>query len=207
MDNKFITIEGGEGAGKSTQLRLLKERFPKLFPGTEACFTREPGGSPFAEELRSVIFSPGAKELSGKGMFGLFAAARQDHIERVIRPALDAGKAVVSDRFAAATYAYQACAMRNPISEQFFRLYYEELEAKPAVTIILDIDPRVGKKRIATRNGEAPNHFDEQDFEFHDTVRDGYKRFAEFAPACIIDADRSPEEVFQDIVDCLRKYL
>lgn len=207
MDNKFITIEGGEGAGKSTQVRMLSERLPALFPDTKFLFTREPGGSPFAEELRAVIFSPGAKELSGKGMFGLFAAARQDHIERVIRPSLDAGKAVLCDRYAAATYAYQACAMQNPISEEFFRLYYQELEAIPAVTIILDIDPRVGKQRIATRNGEAPNHFDDQDFEFHDAVRDGYKRFAEFAPACVINADRTPEEVFNDIVDCLRKHL
>jgi dTMP kinase len=207
MDNKFITIEGGEGAGKSTQLRLLKERFLELFPGTEACFTREPGGSPFAEELRSVIFSEGAKQLSGKGMFGLFAAARQDHIERVIRPALDAGKAVICDRFAAATYAYQACAMKNPISEEFFKRYYEELDATPVVTIILDIDPSIGARRIASRNGQDLNHFDERGPEFHEAVRDGYRRFAEFAPACVINAEPSPEEVYARIVECLEKYL
>lgn len=207
MDNKFITIEGGEGAGKSTQLRLLAERFPELFPGMESCFTREPGGSTFAEELRSVIFSEGAKHLSGKGMFGLFATARQDHIERVIRPALDAGKVVICDRFAAATYAYQACAMRNPISEEFFRQYYAELDATPVVTIILDIDPNVGMQRIASRNGQDLNHFDERGLEFHEAVRDGYRRFAEFAPACVIDASNSVEKVFDDITACLRTHL
>ncbi len=207
MDNKFITIEGGEGAGKSTQVRLLRERLPNLFPGSEFCFTREPGGSPFAEELRAVIFSDGAKELSGKGMFGLFAAARQDHVERVIRPALDAGKAVICDRYAAATFAYQACGMPNPISEEFFKLYYAQLDARPAVTILLDIDPRIGTQRIASRNGQDLNHFDERDLAFHDRVRDGYRRFGEFAPVCVIDADNSIEEVFNDIVACLRTYL
>lgn len=207
MDKKFITIEGGEGAGKSTQLRLLRERFSELFPSEELCFTREPGGSSFAEELRSVIFSEGAKHLSGKGMFGLFAAARQDHIERVIRPALDAGKVVICDRFAAATYAYQACAMKNPISEEFFRRYYEQLDATPVVTIILDIEPDVGMRRIASRNGQDLNHFDERGHEFHEAVREGYRRFAEFAPTCVIDASPSQEEVYARIVACLRTYL
>lgn len=207
MDNKFITIEGGEGAGKSTQIRLLKERFEELFPGMEVCFTREPGGSSFAEEIRSVIFSEGAKNLSGKGMFGLFATARQDHIEHIIRPALDANKVVISDRFAAATYAYQVSAMKNPISEDFFRQYYAELDVTPVVTIILDIDPREGLSRVATRNGQDLNHFDEQSLEFHEAVRDGYRRFAELAPACVVDAAPSQEEVFASIVDCLRKHL
>ncbi len=207
MDNKFITIEGGEGAGKSTQIRLLAEQLPQLFPTATFHFTREPGGSDFAEELRTVIFSSKAKELSGKGMFGLFATARQDHIERIIRPKLDDGTTVICDRFAAATYAYQACAMRNPISEDFFKHYYEQLDATPVVTIILDIDPRIGMQRVASRNGQDKNHFDERDLTFHDAVRDGYRRFAEFAPACVIDATPSVEEVFSGIVDCLRKYL
>lgn len=207
MDKKFITIEGGEGAGKSTQVKLLKERLPELFPEAGFCFTREPGGSEFAEELREVIFSSKAKELSGKGMFGLFATARQDHIERVIRPALDAGKAVICDRFAAATFAYQACAMRNPISEEFFKHYYQELDATPVVTIILDIDPVTGQERVAKRNGQDINHFDERDLEFHVGVRNGYHRFAELAPACIIDAAPSQEEVFTAVLACIRTHL
>lgn len=207
MDKQFITIEGGEGAGKSTQIRLLEKRLPELFPDAKFHFTREPGGSPYAEKLREVIFSSDAKHLSGKGMFGLFVTARQDHVEQVIRPKLDEGFTVICDRYAAATYAYQACAMRNPISEEFFKHYHKELDATPVVTIILDIDPRIGAKRVASRNGQDMNHFDERDLSFHDAVRDGYRRFAEFSPACVINAEPSEEEVFASIIDCLKKYL
>ena len=109
----FITLEGGEGVGKTTQRKLLEERLPQLYPDQEFLFTREPGGSPFAEALRDTIFSKLAADADGKTMFGLFAAARADHIRRVIRPALAAGKVVICDRFAAATYTYQGCAMEN----------------------------------------------------------------------------------------------
>lgn len=207
MTEPFFAVEGGEGSGKSTQLKLLNERFGELFPERKLRWTREPGGSPFAESVRNLILSEEAKDLDGRGAFYGFALARHDHIKKTIRPGLDRGEVVISDRFAAATYAYQAWAMENPISEDEFRYYYDGLEARPAVTIILDIDPVLGSERIGRALEREVNHFDLRSLAFHQKVREGYLRFDRFAPACVIDADRTKEEVFEDIVACLKPYL
>lgn len=208
MDQRFFALEGGEGCGKSTQWKLLKERFPELFPSlAEPVFTREPGGTPVAEATRGVILSPEAKDMSALTAFYLFAAARNDHIEEVIRPGLDQGRVVITDRFGAATFAYQAWAMENPISHDWFRFYYDGLAAKPAVTIVFDIDPEIGSARVGRDLARTTNHFDMRSLDFHQGVREAYLAFDRFAPTHIIDASRGVEEVFEEVVACLREHL
>lgn len=210
MDARFFTLEGGEGSGKTTQRELLKQRFSELFPNYELDWTREPGGTPFAEMVRTLIFSDEAQALDGTDAYHAFALARGDHIKNRIRPNLDKGMVVISDRFAAATFAYQSRAMENPISEDEFRYYYDGLAAKPALTIVFDIDPELAaerlKERYATEGGEY-NHFDRRPLEFHQAVREGYLDFDRFAPTCVIDASRSKEEIFDEMVACLREHL
>lgn len=208
LKGRFISLDGGEGVGKTTQRELIKERIPAKYPHLEFVFTREPGGSPYAEEIRSVIFSESARTADGKTMFGLFTAARMDHVRRVIKPALEAGKVVICDRFMAATYAYQACAMENPISTASFQVHVAELEARPDLTLILDMSPERSLARVKRRSGEV-THFDERELAFHERLRDGYYSFATLynAGTSLINADRTPEEVFVDIERKIQELL
>lgn len=198
----FVVLEGGEGVGKTTQIKLLKERLPLLYPEREIIFTREPGGSEYGEEIRQLIFSRLAAGADGKTMIGLFMAGRTDHVSRIIKPALDEGKIVVCDRFVAATYAYQVTAMENPASYALFHVHYADLAAHPDKTIILDMEPERALERLATRAGES-THFDERPLEFHRRLRDGYQGYARLFPksTVIINADRTEEEVHGHILN------
>src|SRR5882724_2591453 len=141
----FIVIEGGEGAGKSTQAALLKERLPGAFPHIDFVFTREPGGTPFADKIRELILSPGAAGVNNKTMFSLFAAARFEHAERVIGPALQSGKTVICERFVAASYAYQIVAEE---SLELLPMYREQLHLLDQylshLMIVLDVETATG---------------------------------------------------------------
>ena len=152
---RFITLEGGEGTGKSVQSRRLAERLATL--GIAIVRTREPGGSPGAEALREAILSGFASDFSAAGQALLFAAARTDHLERTILPALASGAWVVSDRFANSTRAYQGAAGNLPPA---FITSLEQLTVgpnHPNLTLILDLDPEVGLKRAAERRqGRGP---------------------------------------------------
>jgi dTMP kinase len=192
----FIVLEGGEGAGKTTQINLLKERLPELVPNREFVFTREPGGSSFATEIRSLILSDAAKDASGMTMLGLFMAARADHVENVVVPALAAGKVVICDRYLAATYAYQIVAQEQI---QLRDLYAEHVKLVPVpdVTLFFDIDPIVAQARVEVRTTEQ-NHFDMRTQEFHRRIRAGFVEFFAALPAeqvRTIDAGGSVEDV------------
>lgn len=218
----FITFEGGEGIGKSTQIRLLQKALPKLYPHRSFVFTREPGGSLFAEMLRKhVIISddPKIKETVGKvsnaTMFALFTAARIDHVESVIKPALDAGKVVVSDRFDASSYAYQIWGdnseKRQPLRNIFFAVREYLKPYLPRLTLILDSgDPKIGLARIRSR-GEAITHFEERDLSFHQQLLSGYRAYAEFvapdASRIIPVGNASMEEVHEMIMTHLRAFF
>jgi dTMP kinase len=208
MLRPFITFDGGEGVGKTTQRLLLEERLPALYPNVEFHFTREPGGSPFAEYLRSVIFSDEAKHAGGDAMFGLFAAARKDHLRNTIIPALAAGKCVVSDRFVAATFAYQVCAMEHPLSVAEFQTHHAGLAAKPDLTVILSMDAGRALERVRQRSGEV-THFDERSLEFHERLREGYAQYASLYPETThtVNADQDPESVHQEIMLTIREVL
>lgn len=201
----FISLEGGEGVGKTTQVRLLKERLSTLFPEHPFVFTNEPGGTPFAQEIRALILGNSAKEADGKTMFGLFIAARADHIRTLIKPSLEQGVSVLSDRYVMATYAYQVFAQEGTVSEEFFAAYMKELSHRPDVTIVLDMDPAVAIPRSRGRGAQEFNHFDARELAFHQQVRLGYRSFAQKYATnqwqiVFVDADRSIEVVNEDIV-------
>lgn len=201
----FISIDGGDGVGKGTQVTLLEERLPRLYPDRSFVFTREPGGTPFGEKVRELILSPESKDIDGQAMFGLFAAARADHVRRVIRPALADNKVVISDRFVAATWAYQVYGQENPISEKLFAAYLKQLGIFPNLTILLDMEPEASQGRVARRKDQDVTHFDERKLAFHVRLREGYDAFArtfgggEYRIA-MVEADQSIEDVHTDIM-------
>lgn len=212
MAGEFIALEGGEGVGKTTQMNLLKERLPGLFPDRDFVFTREPGGTPFADKIRALILSDDAKEVDAKVMFGLFIAARAEHFRHTIIPAFEAGKTVVTDRFVGATYAYQACAQEDPIDKDLFDAYFSSLDYRPDLTIILDMDPEVAAARASGRTTQAYTHFDARSLDFHQRLRKGYEEFAERYNEAnehivLINAEKGVEAVHAGIVALIRAVL
>jgi dTMP kinase len=193
---RFITLEGGEGAGKSVQAKRLTERLAAL--GLAVVGTREPGGSPGAEALREAILSGFAAGFSPAGQALLFAAARIDHLDRTILPALASGAWVVSDRFADSTWAYQGAAGNLP--PEFIRSL-ERLTVgpnRPDLTLILDLPPEIGLRRAAARRQTRPaDRFEAEGLAFHQTLRRAFLDIAADEPmrCVVIDADRTEQEV------------
>jgi dTMP kinase len=193
---KFITFEGVEGAGKSTQAATVARRLESLGIGVLA--TREPGGSPGAEIIRHVLLSGAAKPFGPEAEAMLFAAAREDHIKCTIGPALAAGKWVVCDRFADSTRVYQGAvgAVDPRLIKALERVSVGEL--KPDLTFILDVPVTAGLKRAAgRRRGSQPDRFEAEQLEFHEKLRRAYLALAEAEPGrCVlIDASMSKKEV------------
>ena len=197
---RFITLEGGEGAGKSTQAERLAEHLNSL--GLGVLLTREPGGSPGAEIIRQVLLSGAAKPLGAETEAVLFAAAREDHVKYAIEPALAAGKWVVCDRFADSTRVYQGAL--GKVDARFIR-GLERIsigELVPDITLILDLPVEKGLKRQAERRGDAePDRFEAEDPEFHHRLRGAYLALARQEPerCVIIDADRSIRKIAKEI--------
>jgi dTMP kinase len=194
---RFITLEGGDGVGKSVQAERLEERLAAR--GLVVVRTREPGGSPGAEALREAILSGFAGEFSPAGQALLFAAARIDHLDTTILPALAKGAWVVSDRFADSTRAYQGAAGNLPPE---FISSLERLTVganRPDLTLILDLDPEIGLKRAAKRRqGRAPaDRFESEELPFHQTLRRAFLDIAAAEPwrCAVIDAHKSEDEV------------
>jgi len=186
MRGKFITLEGGEGAGKSTQASMLAKRLRAL--GLGVVVSREPGGSAGAEAIRHVLLSGAAKPLGSHAEAILFAAARADHLRQTIRPALERGQWVISDRFADSTRIYQGV-LGNVDARLIARL--EKLtvgELGPDLTIILDIPPEEGLARVTKRRGDAPiDRFEAETFDFHKKLREAYLELAEREPQrCVV---------------------
>lgn len=196
----FITFEGGEGAGKSTQIIQLAEMLRKQ--GRTVIVTREPGGSPGAEAIRHVLLS-GAAEPFGPAMEAiLFAAARSDHVEQVIRPAVERGDVVLCDRFMDSSRVYQGVTGNLP------RDFMESLEAVtvnallPDLTIILDVDPEEGLRRATARRGdETADRYEKETLEVHRRRRKAFLDIAKAEPdrCVVIDATQSPKKVSKQI--------
>jgi len=200
MRGRFITFEGGEGAGKSTQAELLAERLRKLAIGVVV--TREPGGSAGAEAIRHVLLSGAAKPLGPEVETMLFAAARDDHIQSTIRPALAQGKWVISDRFIDSTRVYQGTL--GEVDAKLIRGLERLMvgEAMPDLTVILDLPAGVGLKRAAARRGKGKaDRFEDEQLEFHNKLREAYRRIAESEPqrCVLIDADRAKKKIADEI--------
>ena len=197
----FITLEGGEGAGKSSQMDLLRQSLEKR--GRSVVTTREPGGSPGAEAVRHVLLS-GAAEPFGPEMEAiLFSAARSDHVSTVIRPALEEGKIVISDRFFDSTRVYQG--VSGAVDSEFVRRLERIAcgDTWPDLTIIIDLDPVEGLKRAhARRNkGEVPDRFEKESLKLQQMRRDAYLAIAKDEPerCFVIDGSGTKDEVFERI--------
>ena len=193
---RFVTFEGGEGAGKSTQVGRLAERLRGR--GLEVVTTREPGGSPHAEALRGHLLSGKAKLFGPAGEALLFAAARIDHIDATIAPALARGAWVICDRFADSTRAYQGAA-GNLDPDLLASLERVTLAGtKPDLTLVLDLPVRLGLRRASERRASgAADRFEAEGLEFHKTLRNAFLSIAEGEPerVAVIDAARSPDAV------------
>lgn len=183
----FITFEGGEGAGKSTQIRLLAEALRA--DGREVLVTREPGGSPGAEAVRHVLLSGAAEPFGPRLEAILFAAARSDHVEQVIRPAIAAGTIVLSDRFMDSSRVYQG--VTGNLDIDFMRAL-ERVTVNgmlPDLTIILDLDPVEGLRRATARraSGESADRYEKEQLEIQRQRRDAFLSIAEAEPErCIV---------------------
>lgn len=206
MTGRFITLEGGEGAGKSTLSRTLAKRLEVA--GREVVTTREPGGSPKAEAIRAAILSGRFKERGAFAEALMFSAARIDHLDSLIRPALDRGAWVICDRFVDSTRVYQgSLGALDP--EVLAELEQATIDGvMPELTLILDLDPEIGLARAARRRApdEAVDRFEGETLAFHRRLREAYIAIAEAEPArcAVLDANQPPEalaEAAWDIVE------
>ena len=199
----FITLEGCEGSGKSTQLRLLSEYLQQK--GVSAVFTREPGGTPIAEDIRRIILDGKNTEMEDETEALLYASARVQHIKEKIIPAKREGKIVVCDRYIDSSFAYQAYA-RGLGMEFIQRVNFYALEnCMPDLTLFFDISPKEAFERKG--GADKDDRLEQSGIEFHQRVYEGYKRLAEDNPEriAIINARKSPEEVFDEVIKSLKK--
>lgn len=194
MRGKFITLEGGEGAGKSTQARLLASWLHDR--GLEVVETREPGGTPGADAIRGLLLGNNTP-LTPTAEAHLFAAARADHVEMCIKPALDDGKWVVCDRFVDSTLAYQGAA--GKLGVDLVRTINETAigDTWPNLTILLRTNVDTGTRRAMARDGSETDRFSTRDIAFHQAVAKAFDSFAENEPEryVVVDAEQSIEAV------------
>lgn len=193
---RFITFEGGEGSGKSTQIKKLADRLNATKLRT--IVTREPGGSPGAEIMRHLVLSGMGKLLGPEAETLLFAAARDDHVRTVIQPALNQGTWVLCDRFSDSTRAYQGSLGSVPVGiiNAMQRVTIGDL--KPDLTVILDLPVEIGLQRAAMRRGSAtPDRFEGENLQFHRNLREAYRKIAADDPkrCVLIDANADPDAV------------
>jgi dTMP kinase len=196
MRGRFITFEGGEGTGKSTQAAMLAKRLRAY--GLGVVLTREPGGSPGAEAIRHVILSGAAQPLGSHAEAILFAAARHDHVRELIRPSLEGGQWVVCDRFADSTRIYQG-ALGNVDARVIRSLERIAVgDTRPDLTCILDVPVELGLRRASHRRGRRrADRFEAETLEFHNRLREAYRELAEREPerCVLVDASGNAQAV------------
>ncbi|MGM4918196.1 dTMP kinase [Tardiphaga sp. 619_E2_N8_5] len=205
---RFVSFEGGEGAGKSTQIKILADRLEA--EGKRVIVTREPGGSPGAEIIRHVVLSGMGKLLGPEAETLLFAAARDDHVHAVIAPALEQGIWVLCDRFSDSTRAYQG--RLGHVSPELLNAMERVTigRLKPDLTVILDIPVSIGMRRAAARRGnDVPDRFEAEGIAFHQGLRDAFRQIAADEPqrCVLIDANADPKIVSNNIWGVLRRRL
>ncbi len=203
MKGTFITFEGIEGSGKSTQIVLLANHLRS--GGASIALTREPGGTHIGDQVRKILLDPSHRLLDHKAELLLYAASRAQHLEEVILPALAAGKIVLCDRFSDATLAYQGYGRGLDIEMIRALDRIVCVGTQPDLTILFDIDTAVGLARAHGRNAsrglEAEARFENEELVFHERVRQGYLTLARESPHRIrvVDASPSPEEIQMDL--------
>jgi len=199
----FITFEGGEGTGKTTQIKLLKEYLEKQ-TNKEVVLTKEPGGTPDAMEIRKILLEGDVDKWDFKEEIGLFYVARSNHIRKLIKPSIDSGKIVVSDRFYDSTEAYQGHRDSEGILQKFHDIYVGNFA--PDITIVLDIDVKEGLSRAYSRSGKEVR-FEDMGLEFHEKIRNAFLKIAEENPnrCIVVNASGSIEEVHKKILKALEE--
>jgi dTMP kinase len=200
LQGHFITFEGGEGTGKSTHAAALAARLKSF--GLSVRLTREPGGSPGAEIVRYVLLSGAAKPFGPEAEAMLFAAARDDHLTQVIRPALEHGTWVICDRFADSTRVYQGVV--GQVDPRLIKVMERVIvgDTRPDLTFILDVPAEQALQRAAKRRGGgAADRFEQEAPDFHKRLRDGFLALASSEPqrCVLIDATRPKDDVGEDI--------
>ena len=206
---KFITFEGGEGCGKSTQVKRLKDALEK--DGIRVLLTREPGGTWLAEEIRHLIKDQTTDAPCDRSELLLFLAARAQLVKNVIRPALDAGKWVVSDRFSDSTLAYQGYGRGLPLDILRAANDFACEGLKPDLTLFLDVSPETAQARMRKREAAtdtAADRIERAGDAFHARLRNGFAELAKAEPERIvtIDANGAPDEVWESVWKSTRRF-
>ena len=205
MHGKFITIEGTEGVGKTTNIEFIQTWLNQQ--KVDFVTTREPGGTPLAEQIRELLLTPRDEKVCNSAELLLMFAGRAQHLDQVIVPAIQSGRCVVCDRFTDATYAYQGFGrgMDSTLIAHLERLVQAEL--RPDLTLILDIPVEIGLQRASQRS--APDRFEREQTEFFERVRQGYLSIAANEPqrCVVIDASQPLEDVQRDITTALETFF
>jgi dTMP kinase len=202
---KFIAFEGGEGAGKSTQARLLAQALEAR--GTSCVVTREPGGTPGAEAIRSLLLSSDGAGWNARAEALLFAAARSDHVERLIRPALAQGQWVICDRFVDSSRAYQGGAGGLSDGEVLDLHRIGSGGLLPDLTLLIEVSPAVAAARTAARDGDEPDRIGGRDAAYHARVAAAFARIAESEPGRFarINGDGTAQDVHTAVLSAVNQ--
>lgn len=206
---RFITFEGIEGSGKTTQIRLLFEHLRDS--GADVVMTREPGGTIIGEKVRGILLDPSSKGLTPRAELFLYAAARAQHIEDVVLPALNDGSIVLCDRFTDATFAYQGHGREIPVNVVRVVSSLVTMDLVPDLTLLLDLPAEKGLARARERNranaASATSRFEDEDLEFHRRVRQGYLELAsaDRDRIKIVPADAPADRVARMIRDIVKR--
>nr|WP_203583036.1 dTMP kinase [Ruegeria sp. PrR005] len=201
----FLTFEGIDGSGKSTQARRLAKALTNL--GHQVVLTREPGGSPGAEEIRRLVLEGEPDRWSAETEILLFTAARRDHLERTILPALEAGKIVICDRFADSTRMYQGLS-RGDLRQLVDQLHKLMIGREPDITLLIDMDPETGLSRAKGRQG-TEERFEDFGPELQRKMRAGFLELAQEFPNRfhVVDGNRDADRVAQDVSNIVLREL
>ena len=204
---RFITFEGGEGTGKSVQAKLLKDFL--IQSGKDVVLTREPGGTPLAEEIRKVLLIGDPEKMNPLTESLLYLASRSDHWSQKIKSSLDEGKYVISDRFHDSSLVYQGIC--KGVDPDFLNMIFKKItnNRKPNRTYLIDLDPKIGVARSFSRESNNETRFEKMDISFHEKVRDAFLRLADQDQErfLVIDGNLSIEEIHNIIKKDISKFF
>ena len=205
MKGRFITFEGGDGAGKTTLIEAIFDELEAR--GLKVLKTRAPGGTPVGEKIRAIVLNKGELSFGNRCELLLFLADRAQHVEEVILPALARGEIVLCDRFNDSTLVYQGIARGLGIDKVLPICLFASQNLKPNLTLYLDLDPRLALERLH-KSSSGKDRIESEDLHFHEKIRSAFQKIAKAEPERVhlLDASRSPEEVYRQamrLIDAL----